>query len=92
VSYVLRTTPFFERRSRKFLRRHPDLADPLDDVLARLAENPDEPTLRLHQLSGRLDGHHAVSITYDYRIVLVLRRVAGFIVLIDIGSHDEVYR
>jgi hypothetical protein len=35
---------------------------------------------------------HAVSLTYSYRIVLILRLTADEIVLLDVGSHDEVYR
>ncbi len=92
MSVVLRTTPRFERRSRRFLRRHPDLVDLVDATLGQLAENLDDPPLRLHQLTGRLGGHHAVSIAGAYRVVSVLRRVAGVITLTDLGGHDEVYR
>ena len=49
-------------------------------------------SLRLHPLSGELEGLHAVSLTYVYRITLTLRITKKEIVLLDIGSHDEVYR
>ena len=37
-------------------------------------------------------GIHAVSITYSYRITLTLKITEKGIILLDIGSHDEVYR
>ena len=33
-----------------------------------------------------------MSVTYAYRITLTLRVTKKEIVLLDIGSHDEVYR
>ena len=39
-----------------------------------------------------LEGLHAVSVTHAYRITLTLRVTKKEIVLLDIGSHDEVYR
>jgi len=76
---------------KKFRRRHPDLIPTLDAVLTQLAEDPDEPTLRLHPLIGKLNGHHSVSVTHKYRTVFVLQRFAGHIRLVNIGSHDDVY-
>jgi len=46
----------------------------------------------LHPLSGELEGLHAVSGTHAYRITLTLRVTKKEIVLLDIGSHDEVNR
>ena len=34
----------------------------------------------------------AVSVTYEYRIILTLEVTVREILLLDIGSHDEVYR
>lgn len=92
MTYELDATPLFTRKVRTFRRRHPDLVSTLDGVLVQLAEDPYGPALRLHQLIGRLDGFHAVSVTFQYRIVLVLRLVEGVITLVNIGSHDDVYR
>jgi hypothetical protein len=43
-------------------------------------------------LSILLEGLHAVSVTHAYRITLTLRVTKKEIVLLDIGSHDEMYR
>jgi mRNA-degrading endonuclease YafQ of YafQ-DinJ toxin-antitoxin module len=90
--YLLVTSKHFERRSEKFKQAHPELKKRLAQLFRDLEADPFEPHLRLHPLKGKLDGLHAVSLTYEYRVVLTLKITEREIVLIDIGSHDEVYR
>ncbi|MGB9128497.1 MAG: hypothetical protein WCB97_02520 [Thiobacillus sp.] len=59
--------------------------------MAQLRADPFEPSLRLHPLTGKLQGMQAVSLTYNYRITLTLQITEHEILLLDIGSHDEVY-
>ena len=92
VRFTLVWTETFVRTARKFLRRHPDLLGMFGDVLRQLELDPHAPRLRLHPLKGRHKGKHAASLTYEYRIVLILRLTAKEIVLLDVGTHDEVYR
>jgi mRNA-degrading endonuclease YafQ of YafQ-DinJ toxin-antitoxin module len=91
MSWTLVTTASFDRRARKFLTRHPDLRPRLAETLEKLRADPFEPSLRLHPLTGKLQGLQAVSLTYSYRITLTLQITEHEIVLLDIGSHDEVY-
>ncbi len=80
------------RTARKFLRRHPDLKPELADLLAQLEADPFAPRLRLHPLQGRRKGEHAASLTYSFRIILLLEVRDREVFLLDIGTHDEVYR
>ena len=57
-----------------------------------MQQDPFQPGLGLHQLTGKLSGCHAVRLTYSYRITLTLLISEHEIILVDIGSHDEVYR
>jgi len=82
----------FLRTARTFVRLHPQLEGLLEDVLKQLERDPYAPRLRLHPLKGRHVGKHAVSLTYEYRIVIILRLTKKEVVLLDIGTHDEVYR
>lgn len=91
MSWTLTTTAFFDRRARKFLAKHPDLRSRIAETLSQLADDPFQPSLRLHALSGKLQGLQAVSLTYSYRITLTLQITEHEILLFDIGSHDEVY-
>jgi len=90
--FTLVWTETFLRTARKFLRRHRDLQGLFEDVLRQLEADPASPRLRLHPLHGRHHGKHAVRLTYEHRIVLILRMTAREILLLDVGSHDEVYR
>ena len=91
MSWTLVSTASFDRRARKFLTRHLDLRPRLAETLEKLRADPFEPSLRLHPLTGTLQGLQAVSLTYSYRITLTLQITEHDILLLDIGSHDEVY-
>jgi mRNA-degrading endonuclease YafQ of YafQ-DinJ toxin-antitoxin module len=91
MSWTLATTAFFDRRARKFLTKHPDHRPRFTETLAQLATDPFEPSLRLHLLTGKFQGMYAVSLTYSYRITLTVQVTEHEILLLDIGSHDEVY-
>ncbi len=76
---------------RRFLRRHPELRERYAKTLLLLEQDPSHPALRLHPLKGRLTGLHSVSINLKYRITLVLEIREEEILLVDVGTHDEVY-
>jgi mRNA-degrading endonuclease YafQ of YafQ-DinJ toxin-antitoxin module len=90
--YTIVTPDQFLRQARKFFRKHPDLKSRFAAVVADLQVDPFQHHLALHPLTGKLQGLHAVRLTYSYRITLTLMLSAEEIILIDIGSHDEIYR
>lgn len=61
-------------------------------TLQLLEANPHHPSLRLHALSGKLDGLHAISINLSYRITLEFLIEDDRIVMVNVGDHDSVYR
>ena len=91
MSYCLVFTEAYNKRAAKWLKRHPELRPQYLKVLQLLELNPFHPSLRLHSLSGRLQGVHAVSINLSYRITLELLVMDQEIVLINVGDHDSVY-
>jgi mRNA interferase YafQ len=64
-------------------------------TLAALERDPFQPMLKIHKLQGELKGLWACFVDYDCRIIFVFKVLKGkdeaAIVLIDIGSRDEVY-
>lgn len=90
--YTLVWSAGFTRSAEKFIKRHPELRDKLASILRELENDPFQPHLKYHQLGGNLKGFQAVSITYSYRITLTIVVSDKEIILLDIGSHDEVYR
>jgi len=85
----------FRRAFKRRTRKNPALRDRIFQVLELLAENPFDPVLRSHKLSGQLQGLWACWVEYDCRVIFALEPdpLTGeeLIVLIDLGSHDEVY-
>jgi mRNA-degrading endonuclease YafQ of YafQ-DinJ toxin-antitoxin module len=67
----------------------------MEQTLRRLAADPFEPSLRTHKLKGKLAGSWSCIVEYDVRIVFIFMQNPDSdeeeILLVDIGSHDEVY-
>ncbi len=80
------------RSARKFIRKHPDLRNRLAKTIDDLKDDPFQPHLELHALSGKLAGVFAASISHSYRLTLSLKIIEKEIILLDVGSHDKVYR
>lgn len=91
MPYLLVFTEAYNRRALRFLKRHPELKSQYAKTLALLEANPHHPSLRLHALSGRLQGLQSVSINLSYRITLELLIQDQQIIPINVGDHDAVY-
>ena len=91
MAYTLIFTDDYTRRALRFLKRHPGLKNQYTKTLALLELNPHHPSLRLHALSGRLQGVHSVSINLSYRITLELQIQEQQIIPLNVGDHDAVY-
>lgn len=91
MSWALIFTEQYEKRARRFLRQHPELEKQYLKTLQLLEVNPFHPSLRLHQLSGRLSGLHSVSINISYRITLEFLLSDKEIIPVNVGDHDSVY-
>ncbi|MCE7988715.1 MAG: type II toxin-antitoxin system mRNA interferase toxin, RelE/StbE family [Caldilinea sp. CFX5] len=90
--FTLVTTDYFLRRARKFFKKHPNLRARFAQVTADLQQDPFAPHLDYHHLQGKLKGMQAVRLTDSYRITLTIVIAEKEIILLDIGSHDDVYR
>ena len=90
--YTLVWTAAFTRSAESFVQHHPELRTKLAAVLHDLESDPFQPRLKYHPLGGKLKDVEAVSITYDYRSVLTIAVTDREIILLDVGSHDEVNR
>lgn len=84
-------TDGYLKRAAKFIKHHPDLLPQYEKALKLLELNPSHPSLRLHRLGGALQDLHSVSINLSYRITLEFLLEDGKIILVNVGSHDDVY-
>jgi mRNA interferase YafQ len=88
-------SPKFRRAYRRLARRDRMLQERIDGVLRAMEADVFAPALGTHKLSGELSGLWACTCGYDCRIVFSLATDESsgreVILLLDIGTHDEVY-
>jgi mRNA interferase YafQ len=85
----------FARRYKKLVGKHSNIKTKVRDVLASLREDPFIPALETHKLKGKYEGNYACTVAYDLRIIFEFEvrepPEEAAIVLLNIGTHDEVY-
>lgn len=85
----------FRRALKKRCKNRPELQAKVSETLSLLEADPFIPSLKTHKLQGELKGLWACSVEYDFRIVFRFEALdeteEEAIVLIDVGTHDEVY-
>lgn len=91
MPYKIDITQSFEKRLIRFLKKHQDIVTKYKKTILLLEANPFHPSLRLHKLSGNLEALHSVSLDMQYRITMEFYIQDERIVLVNIGTHDEVY-
>ena len=91
MAYRLVYPDSYIKRAKKFFKKHPKVRNQYQKTLELLEVNPHHPSLRLHDLQGRLNDLSSVSINMSYRIVLEMVIRDNDIILIDVGNHDQVY-
>ncbi len=92
MSYTLIFTGSYKKRAKRFAQKHPELKEPYRKTLQLLAFNPYHPSLRTHPLKGKLSALHSVSINLSYRITLEILITEKEIILVNVGSHEDVYQ
>jgi Txe/YoeB family toxin of toxin-antitoxin system len=82
----------FKKIFRKWSHQHPELKAQFAKKIVQFEEDPFHPSLKTHTLSGVLKGLWSFRITYEHRLVFdFIDESRTHVVLIDIGSHEEVY-
>ncbi len=83
----------FIRAAKKLIRKNPPSAADLQATLELLTADAFHPTLKTHKLKGDFADCWACSAGYDLRIVFefVPREGDETILLLSVGTHDEVY-
>lgn len=85
----------FVRAFKRTIKKHPTLKQDVEETLRLLLKDPFDPQLETHKLKGKLSDSWACSVGYDLRIVFDFvkskRQKGDDILLLEIGTHDEVY-
>jgi len=92
---ILNWSSSFRRAFKKKTKNDPEIKNKIINTLSLLQQDPFLPNLKTHKLKGILEDTWACSINYDLRIIFDFvenkQSQETEILLINIGSHDEVY-
>lgn len=80
---------------KNFDKHFKKLTDKLQNKVIAIIEvfrkNPFDPVLKNHPLKGELNGTRAISVAGDIRIVFEEHDSYVLVIMLDIGTHNQVY-
>lgn len=83
---------YFHRRFRKHYRKLPlVLQNKVDRTIVLFRQTPFASSLRNHGLEGSLTGRRSISVTDDLRIVYEMQGDHAVVLLLNVGTHAQVY-
>jgi len=80
----------FKRAFKRRIAGNAEREDTFRTKIESFKNNPFEPSLKTHKLSGKLKDYWSFSVEYDLRIIFYFSDKEK-VVLVDIGTHEEVY-
>jgi addiction module RelE/StbE family toxin len=83
--------PGFKRSYKKRVATDSLLKQRFWDSIELFVSDPFTPELRTHKLTGNLSECWAFSVDHDCRVVFMFTKGKSQVLLIDIGTHEEVY-
>lgn len=81
----------FKRSFKRKIKKRKDIQDKFFEYLEIFSQNPFNPKLKTHKLTGDLKDFWSFSLEFDLRVVFAFEENFSKAVLMDIGTHDEVY-
>lgn len=81
-------TSSYLRAYKKILKKQPHLKQTIQNKIDLFIENPKNPSLRSHKLSG-FHNNMSFSVADDLRIIY--SHAEDGVIFHDIGKHDDVY-
>lgn len=91
MSYEIKFSQSFTKKAKKFFKANLQIYNRYEKTMWLLKDNPFHPSLRLHKLKGELSEYYSISMDMKYRIIMDFIIVENEIILLDIGSPDDVY-
>lgn len=78
----------FEKRFKKL---SPSLKENVIAAIEKFTEDPFDKTLKNHQLTGKLKGKRAFSVTGSVRVIFEECDDYVLVIMLDVGTHAQVY-
>lgn len=80
--------------SKRFEKNFAKLPKPVKEkvlvVLQKFVDDPLDPDLRSHRLSGKWNNHYSIDVTGDIRAVYVYIK-DNIVYFVAVGTHSELY-
>lgn len=76
---------------KRFKKLSPNLKDKTISAIGKFTKNPRNPSLRNHALKGRLFGKRAFCVTGDIRVIFEEFDDYVLVIMLDVGTHNQVY-
>lgn len=92
LSMLLIKTKKYIKLEQKFLKKNSNIIDEYYEGLEKIKNDPFDNSLKTHKLKGNLSQFYSCSITYSHRLILIIEISQDKITLVNIGTHDEVYK
>jgi addiction module RelE/StbE family toxin len=86
----LKFTTHFKKTFNKLVRKNPACAFDILNALLQFSNNPQNPVLKTHKLSGDKKELWSFTVQYDMRIIFGYE-TDKIAIIVNIGTHDEVY-
>ena len=80
----------FKRAFKKRLKNQADTEAKFWKTVEMFVNDPYDPRLKTHKLSGQLKDLWSFRVEYDVRVIFYFVEETK-VVFVDIGTHDEVY-
>lgn len=78
----------FEKKFDKFPH---NIQEKINLTIIKFQTNPFDPSLRNHLLQGKMLGRRAISVTNDIRIIFREFDYYVLVIMLDVGTHNQVY-
>ncbi len=91
-NFKIETLPKFNKKFSKLIKKNPSIKEKFIKFITILATDPQYPSLKSHQVNSPSFGKVWSSWLHeDLRVLWQYENDKIIILLLDIGSHDEVY-
>lgn len=84
----IRYSSNFDKKLENLAKKRPEILKKVDQKLKMLLMDRRHPSLRLHKIGSKHDSW-SVSVDMGLRVLFIYKEYG--ILMVDIGSHDEVY-
>lgn len=82
---------FHKNFIKRFKKLPPDVKEKAQLAIQKFCKNPLDPVLKNHPLSGKLSDKRAFSVTGNIRIIFEECDNYILVIMLDVGTHNQVY-